>query len=280
MKPVKLYSFHCNRPDLIEFQKDSIKRFLMDDSWELIIVNNSHSPEHRAQITQQCTKFGLQEIVRVPQTPPGFAHSEAMNYVWQNHMLQDKGCYSAFLDGDMFAISEFSVNEFMAGHIFGGGKQQREHTWHWISPLLMIADVDLVPDGTTIDWIGGTAPNGTTLDTGGGMHRYLDSHPEVKAQVKAMTNSWYVCKENNNRHVLPDELQGAYQDEYTIEIIHDSWVHYARSSNYDHKDNGFHARKTSFIRAFVYGCISNKIKAKKTGFMMPNDTYFGWGKWV
>lgn len=282
MKPVKFYSFHCNRPDMIKIQCDSFRRFIRDDKWELIIVNNSHSPEHRKQISDQCRENNLPELVLIPTAGPGFAHSEAMNTIWQTHMLNDSGYYSAFLDGDLFAISDFSVNDFMkGGYIFGGVKQQREYKWHWLGPYLLIADIDNVEDGTTINWIGGVAPNGCTLDTGGGFHRYLDSHPEIKDhKIKGMAHSHYIREQNNNKHLLPDQLLKVYSDDYAIEIAEDSFLHYAGSSNYANNDSGFHARKTGFVKTFVYACISDKIKAKKTGFMIPNDTYFGWGKWV
>lgn len=281
MKPVKFYSFHCNRPDLIKIQRDSLDRFIRDTSWELVIINNSHSTEHRRQISDECLKNNLKEIILLPTLGPGFAHAEAMNAIWQKHMLSDKGHYSAFLDGDMFSIADFSVNDFMdGGHVFGDGKCQREYVWHWLSPLLLIADIDNIPEGETINWIGGVAPNGCTLDTGGGFHRYLNSHEFIKDKVKSWNYSWYINAQNNNKHLLPDELRFVYQDSFEIEIINDCFLHYARSSNYDNKDNGFHSRKTSFVKAFVYACISDKIKMKKSNFMIPNDSYFGWGKWV
>ncbi len=279
MKPVKIYSIHCNRPDFIELQQASLNKFIQDKTWELIIVNNSHSEEHRTRITLEATRCSLKQINLYPQLGPGFAHAEAMNTLWQTYMYPDKDSLSVFLDGDVFLIDNFDINAFVGSDLaFAGGKQQREHVWHWFSPQCLIINPANIPDGETINWIGGTASNGCTLDTGGGLHKYWELHPEVKLnKTKEMVYTWYINAENQNRHVLPDKILPGYQDDYSIELIEDCWLHYARSSNYDNKDPGYHARKTSFVRAFIYGCINGAIQAKKTRFIIPNDTYFGWG---
>lgn len=278
-KITKIYSIHCNRPDFIRMQHDSFCHW-MKSPYELIIVNNADDIEAKNNITYEAQRFGLKVLyTKSPRNIPGFKHADSMNQVWQHICRNEQEHYVMIIDGDVFAIGEFSTEKYLEGAVMAGVKQQREYLWHWLSPVVMVFDLCKMPNPETIDWEGGAAPNGTRMDTGGNLYYYFVQHPEIKENVKWMYHTWHINSQNKNLHVLPDNLLG-YQEHWSFEIYGDVFLHYCRSSNWDGQNIEYHLAKTKFTSLFVYGCISGKIKAKKLNYKISNDEYFGWGKWL
>jgi len=278
MKKVKVYSIHSNRPDFIEWQAKSFQKW-MKTPFELIIVNNADAPEQRQAIDTEATKQSLQVInTRSTRDLPGFKHADALKQTW-THVIKDRENFAMFVDGDVFMIGAFDVEEYLAGAAMAGSKQQRDLKWHWLTPVVMVFDMEKIPEPETIDWEGGAAPDGTRMDVAGNLFYYLEAHPEIKQNVKWMYHTWHIKSENNNRHVLPDNMQH-YQDHWNLEIFGDVFLHYCRSSNWDGQTKEHHKAKTDFVFGFVNGTIDGTVQAKRLNYMIPNETYFGWGKWL
>jgi hypothetical protein len=291
-KLVKVYSVHYNRPEFIRWQIMCLNKFLKD-TFEYIVINNAREQAMRDQITLTADSLEVSVIHTHSDTPfhlAGKHHADSLNSVWKSHMIKDKGCYVMFMDGDCFLVAPFSVNEYMAGDVtFGGSKQQRDHIYHYITPVIVMANIDLLPEPEIINWEG-IGINNTRLDTGGGLHLYLEKYPEVKAKIKAMHNTWHIKPENKNMHCLPDSLVAEYDPEYHLEFFGNEFLHYCRSSNWDHQAAAHHQAKSDFVGKFINNAIqaaydnpllSGKFgeKAKEHNFQIPIDTYFGWGKW-
>lgn len=278
-KIVKIYSVHSNRPDFIGLQAVSFSKW-MRTPYELIIVNNADDPGQRQEIEKQAAAHSLTTVqTRSTRDLPGFKHADSLKQAWANHVIKDRENFAMFVDGDIFMIGDFDVAEYLDGHAMAGSKQQRNHKWHWLTPIVMVFDMAKIPEPETIDWEGGEAPDGTRMDVAGNLFYYLERHPEVKAQVKWMHHTWHIKAENGNRHVLPDNMQH-YQDHWNLEIFGDVFLHYCRSSNWDGQTPDHHRAKTDFVSGFVSGTINGSVVAKRLDYMIPNDTYFGWGKWL
>lgn len=281
MKKVKIYSIHYNRPDFIGWQYDSIKKHIKDD-FEYFVINNARDQGLRNEINSAAKELFLEVIETHSDTPfhlPGKHHADSLNLVWQSHMIKNTEDYVMFLDGDCFFINEFNVNKFMEGYILAGPYQQREYSYHYLTPTIVISDIQNLPEANTIDWEG-TGVGNVRLDTGGGLYWYYEKHPEVKEKTKAIKSSWHIKEENKNKHCLPDEIVDLYDDQYHIEFFGNEVLHYCRSSNWDHQSNDFHQKKSNFVQTFIYATINDTIKAKEHDFQMPNDFYFGWGKLI
>ncbi len=283
MKKVKIYSIHYNRPDFVKWQFDSFKAHLKDEMFEYFVINNAREQHVRDAITRQATELGLSEnVIHTHSDTPfhlaGKHHADSLNMVWKSHMVHDKDCYVVFVDGDCFLIKDFSVNEFMNDEwILAGPRQQREYVYHYLTPTIVIANMEKLPEPETIDWEG-TGVNGTRLDTGGGLYWYYEKHPEIKSLTKPLNSSWHIKQENGNKHCLPKELLQYYDDSYHIEFFGNEFLHYCRSSNWDHQSQEHHINKSNFVLSFIYSTINGTITAVEHNFQMPNDYYFGWGK--
>lgn len=275
-KKVKIYSIHSNRPDFIELQAISFKKW-MTTPHELIIVNNADDPMRRMHIEAEAQRFELATIsTKSTRDLAGFKHADALKQAWV-HVIKDRDNYAMFVDGDVFMIGDFDVEKYLDGAPMAGSKQQRDYKWHWLTPIVMVFDLSKIPDPETIDWEGGAAPDGTRMDVAGNLFYYLEKHPKVKQNVKCMHHTWHIKAENANRHVLPDNMQH-YKDDWNIEIFGDVFLHYCRSSNWDGQTPEHHKEKSDFVSAFVRGTLDGTVKAKRLDFLIPDNTYFGWGK--
>jgi len=289
-KPVHVYAVHYNRPEFIRWQLMTLQKHLKDP-FDFTIINNAREQSLRDAINTTAEAAGLFTIQTHSDTPfhlAGKHHADSLNMVWRSDMCKHKDSYVMFLDGDCFMVAPFSVNEFLGDTgTFGGCKQQRDHIYHYLTPVIVMANPELLPEAETIDWEG-IGINNTRLDTGGGLHLYFEKHPEVKAAVRTMHNTWHIKPENKNMHCLPDEIVGSYNPEWNLEFFGNAFLHYCRSSNWDHQSQQHHQAKTDFVADFISRTIMPEeirgikmdqfIKAKEHNFQIPIDTYFGWGK--
>lgn len=279
IKPTTVYSVHYNRPDFIGLQVASLKAHMIDP-YELIIVNNARDPYTREQINQTANSLGLKTIQTHSNTPahlPGKHHADSLNYFWKNHAVNQFGNYVLILDGDCFLVHKFSVNNFMKDGVpLSGPKQHRQHKYEYLTPTVVIADIDLLPEPETINWEG-IHLNGVALDTGGGLHIYLEKHNDIKKKTKAMHSTWHIKPENNNMHCLPDELLNSYDPTFNIEFFNNEFLHYCRSSNWDNCTPAYHKLKSDFVFNFVSETLNGcSIIAKGHNFQTQETTYFGW----
>jgi hypothetical protein len=270
----KIYSITFNRPDFIQIQKMTFQRFLAEEH-ELVIVNNATDTTTREQISEECKRNSLECIevsFQVPRDQPGLHHALAVNKVWQEHISNNTG-YAAIVDGDLFMIKDFSIEKYLCDYVMAGAKQKREK-YHYLTPIVMLFNLDKMSDKKTINWIG-VHVNGVALDTGGGLYAYLDSHPEIKEKVRGMQFTHHITSQNNNLHVLPDKVLETYNSDYVWELFTHSFLHYCRSSNWDHQTYEFHKQKTSAMVDFICGCMSGSIVPKEYEFQIINPI-FGW----
>lgn len=276
-KQIKIYSFHFNRPDFIALQKKTLDCFVKEPH-ELVIVNNARDASSMQEIDKQAKILGLQCIrtsATAPSHLPGLHHAQAMNETWLNHIQHEEG-YAVFLDGDVVAIKDFNIHEYMEnGKWIVAGPRQRRQQFYYLTPAFLILDLDQMPDKETVNWVG-IHIDGVALDTGGGFYTYLRDHPNIKTKTKSMNFTWHITANNQNLHTLPEEIRKDYRDEYVWEFFTDSFLHYCRSSNWDGMPHDYHIRKTSLINKFIDGSMNGTIKPVDHDFLIKNETYFGW----
>lgn len=278
MKKTIIYSVHSNRDDFISWQAQTFTKW-MNTIFDLIIVNNADSDEQRKKINDAASLKNLKVLnTKSNRDLPGFKHADAIKQLWKDACANHKDKYVMIVDGDVFMIGNFNIQEHLNGYAASGCKQQREFLWHWLTPIVMMFDMEKLPEPETIDWEGGAAPNGTRMDVAGNFYYYLEKHPEVKEAVRDLGHTWHIKAENKNLHTLPDELASEYKEHWNLEIFGKVFLHYCRSSNWDGQDSTHHIEKTNFVGKFLGNALSGVIKAKQVDFFCENDTYFGWGK--
>ena len=275
MKKVKIYSIHYDRPDFIEWQKDSFDKFLSDE-FEYVVVNNARDIYLRNKINQIASELSIRCIETFSDSQlAGLHHAQSLNNIWQNFIVKENGYYSILLDGDCFLIKSLNVNELMSDFVMAGPRQKRLPNYHYLTPTIMIIDIDNLPEASSIAWEG-IGVGDTRLDTGGGLYNYYCAHPEIKLKTRELKSTWHIKEDNKNKHCIPDNILNEYDDQYNVEFFGNEFLHYCRSSNWDNQSEEHHKRKTEFIKKFVYGAIDGSIVAKEHNFQIDNKTYFGW----
>src|SRR4051812_18542709 len=110
------------RPDFIEIQYRSIKKFVKDADVEYVIFNNASENRNRFNaIEAVCKSLGV-TTKKVRQTMNYENDASAfvgacMNSIWQDDLRKRKDLL-VYIDSDMFLIDDFNVNKMMEGYDF------------------------------------------------------------------------------------------------------------------------------------------------------------------
>lgn len=314
---VKIYSIHFNRPDFVELQNLTLNSFLKDE-FELIIVNNANEIDSIRNISLKCSSLGIKEY-RIQNNIdknaashfPGYHHAIAMNDVMQNLIKNDTGI-SVILDGDVFLMNEYSFVEKMKNSKMFGAYQHRKGRY-WLTPVVLAFKpfelndfeqinligshiVNLTPDDFTKD-IGFFPQKNNNhysfdcpkcagiqnlsddfhicLDTGGELYTYLRTHEDVI--VSRATSTHHLTEDSMN--CLPIKYHERYKDEYAFEFYDNKFLHYCRSSNWDHKTNNYHSLKTSLLIDMINDAINKKVYFNAE-YQKPNDDIHGWPEYA
>jgi hypothetical protein len=113
-----------NRPDFIELQYKTFKKFLKDD-YMLMMFNDADNETMQHEIEAACAKYDI-SCIRVPQTvhnvdplcgkaPASFRHGEVLQFAFENYAFHHDDIVTIF-DSDMFLMRDFSIREYMAGY--------------------------------------------------------------------------------------------------------------------------------------------------------------------
>lgn len=270
---IKIYSIHHNRPDFIKWQLDSFNKHFQNE-FEYFVVNNASDTMLRNKISKQCKDLNINEISTFSKSNlAGLHHAESLNHIWKNYCIKDE--LVMLIDGDVFLIQDFNFKEFLDGYCIAGPRQCRSKSYHYLTPTVMLFDIQKMANPSEIIWEG-VCVDGVNLDTGGGSYLYYKAHPEMKNKSKDLKSSWHIKEQNKNLHCLPDNILNEYDQDFNIEFFGNMFLHYCRSSNWDHKSQQHHDNKTKFIDKFLYGCINKTIIAKNHDFQIDEPTYFGW----
>lgn len=171
------------RPDFIELQYNSIKRFVKDKDVDYVVFNNaSESKERFEEIRSICAKLGVKHIpvkkrsiiFKWMNENVSKLVARSLNYVWKNN-LQSKKDIVSIIDSDMFFIKEICIEELMRGYDLAFVPAYRgEHfevLYLWTG--LMFFNMNTLPFINELKWDTGKIL-GYGVDVGGLNHFYLE----------------------------------------------------------------------------------------------------------
>src|ERR1700733_12744545 len=190
-KNVLIMTYSFNRPDFIEIQDKTFKKFLKDD-YTFVVFNDATQEEVSNQIIETCNRLNLpcikipQSIHDTPYSQRNYRHPSIRNASTRNaNVVQysldtlgfDHDGIVMIIDSDMFLVKEFCVQEFLDGFDIAGVPQLRQHIEYiWVG--LVCFNMQTLPDKKTIDFHCGQI-DGIKVDTGGQTYHYFKDHPEV-----------------------------------------------------------------------------------------------------
>lgn len=280
---ILIFTYSYNRPDFIEIQYRTFKKFLKDD-YEFIVFNDASSDEMAQQIINTCKKYGI-HCIRIPQEIhkrpylqrwPGedYNHPTIRNCNVVQYSLDNLGFFHddivMILDSDLFLIKEFSIKDYLNSHDIGGVLQLRYKDgapsirYLWIG--LAFLNMATMPNKYTINFNCGRV-DGIPVDAGGQTHYYLQDNPTAKVnyfnQMLFDDLKCDFCKQNQYTSCLQiaiilkelglsDPLITLVQTGVSMEIFLDAhFIHYRGGSNWDYQSPNFHANKTKYLQEFI-----------------------------
>lgn len=270
---VLMITHSYNRPDFIEVQCKTFKKFLKDE-YEFVVFNDAKDRTLANQIKQTCEKLELR-CIRIPQEihdrpylkrlpgeqkhAPAVRNCNVVMYSLDQLGFEHDGIVG-IIDSDMFLVRDFSVESFMRNYDIAGIPQHNGHRKYvWIGLAFM--DMSSMPDKRAINFNCGKI-DGVAVDAGGYTAHYINSHPDLRinffsgfhaGSIKTDDHAWL------EQHIEDQKMISFLLNQPSnIELFLDQcFLHYRSGTNWDHKSPNYHARKTALLNEFINNLVSN-----------------------
>lgn len=258
-----------NRPEFIQWQYKTFKKFLKDD-YEFVVFNDASNQDISNRIETICAQFAIRSV-RVPQhihSPPyylprqpdcGGASAECAETI--QYMLDTVGFdypgLVALIDSDMFLIRDFSIKKYLGDHAIAARPQYRfgqNELITYFLPNLIFFNMEQLPDKRALNFNLGTI-DATRVDTAGYTHYYVKKHPDLKWLY---TNGFNYALDEKDTNIPPyvmhhlrfneKILQLATKMNYDYEFYVDySFLHFRAGSNWYGMNENKLAAKSQFL---------------------------------
>lgn len=233
---IKIYTFQFNDADFLEYQHKTFKRFLKQEH-ELICINNSYDkPHEKSAIQNKAAELGI--VHHFPQnvdhSQGGYSHQTAIQWVWDKFIANSTDI-NMIVDHDMFLIRDFSpdLNYDLTGIMQGRGEHIK-----YLHPGFMVIN-NTLKDRETVSFKGEVI-DGHACDSGGNMHHYLQSHPDLKIKGLNLVN---ICSEQGNMDVIPSEIHNDYYEINPMQIGENFLLHCRDGSNWSWTEKSIYEKK-------------------------------------
>lgn len=273
-----------NRPEFIEWQYKTFKKFLLDD-YEYVVVNDAEDAKLCAKIEKQCQKFGI-TILRVPQEEchknlqKGVRHWEnAFNFPekwYRVNFREGEVVQYAFdqlgfkhddlvmmIDSDVFLIKPLSIRELMGDH----------HIYSQIwNPELMIFNMPKLPHKNAMIFHSGFVGS-KWVDLCDFLHIYIRCHDDLKIKAQerhfvhelgqlpesALSAMGYDVKQIGFMHKYVNTINtyGVNNSLDQVQFFEKSFLNYCHGSNW----GGWHSKgqtraKTGLLREYIESVVA------------------------
>ena len=197
---IKVFIFAFNRPDLLELQVDSLRKFNQDLLY-ITVVQDKHDDSYDDEFKKICNEIDVELVTHKAQSNRTASqyHADSVQFVYDN-LLRD-GDVVLFLDHDMFAIEEMNLTEMLGSNDVLGLYQERE-TVKYIWPGMMLFKYDSLKN-LEFSFSPGSH-NGQMLDTGGGTYRLFESNLSIQDSGVEYPESYN--DQNLDNYAYPFEL--------------------------------------------------------------------------
>ncbi len=286
---VLIFTFSYNRPDFIEIQYKTLKKFLKDD-YEFVVFNDAPDlSENEKSITNMCKKLNIKHI-RIPQN----IHSKPYLKRWPgedyNHptirccnvIQYSLNTYGfnhddivLLLDSDIFLIREFSIQEFLKNYDIVSFPQQKANNNFIITQLsvhLTFLNMPFLHNRNNMDFNCGKVFD-VPVDAGGQTYFYLRNNPDLRIYYLNNQNIKEFYCENcfnlnknlcNHNTVLLKQLNFSENEINFIQsgpenidfLFNKRFLHYRSGSNWNNQSEEYHRKKTNLLNNFINNILT------------------------
>ena len=288
---VRFLTFHYNKPEFIEIQHKTFKKFMTDD-YELIVFNDAKDPAIEKEIQQTCDKYGIQCVrfkqewheeaplndkiaawVKNPKiyNPHTFIshspkdigqqasvrHCHVIRYAMENYGYNHDDIVG-LIDGDAFLIKPLSARALLKDYdIAGIEKEYGSLNYFWV--VFIVMDMRTFPNkkDLTFDM---AVVNNFIHDTGSDLYHLLLNNPKIRyKKYRGVTRNDFPNKDDETLHNsgfndLEIVLLKKENAELPLEFHLEKKVMHFSSSSYNLAGHG---DKLTLVKEFV-----DKITAK------------------
>lgn len=257
---VLLFTYSYNRPDFIEIQYKTFKKFLKDDH-KLIVFNDARDPHLYQQIKATCKRLGI-PCIKIPQEihdqpylerlpgeyyhAPSIRNCNVVMYSLNNYGFKHDDIL-VLLDSDMFLIKEFSIREYMKGLDIAALPQSKGPDTQYLWIGLVFMNMKTMPNKTTINFNCGRV-NNACVDAGGHTHDYIVNNPNLRLQYFDTVVGQNMLISQEYEDALSKFIQHANNVEFMLDR---RFLHYRGGTNWDGKSPDYHAYKTKILHDFI-----------------------------
>ena len=268
-KNILIITHSFNRPDFIEIQDKTFKKFLKDD-YTFVVFNDATQEKVSNQIIETCNRLNL-PCIRIPQPIHDAPYLERLPGEDYHHpcvrcanVVQfsldtlgfDHDGIVTIIDSDMFLVKEFCIQDFLDGFDIAGVPQSRQHIEYFWNGLVFF-NMQTLADKKTINFNCGKV-DGIGVDAGGHTYHYFKDHPQV---IKNRIDTQYypsdfIVSETTHENVKFLFSHDCNNFEF---LLKNSFFHYRGGGNWDNQSEEYHAKKTAVLNAFINKCLEQKI---------------------
>lgn len=227
-----LITIAYNNEALIRKQIELIKKYIKDENYTHVIVDNSPKREKRKLIKDICDAnkvdyvaipFSIEQRICKKCSLFGLSHGNALNWTFYHLIKQSKPKRFALLDHDIFPIRDCNLTECLGDLDFYGAGRERGNTWY-IWPGWSIFRFDAIVS---------RQPNfqpvflkDIYLDAGGGNYFQIYRHYELNHSYFPKVKT-YRIKQSKDLFAH-DEI---YHSD-CVQFVGNDWLHIINGSNY------------------------------------------------
>lgn len=279
---ILIFTTVYNRPDFIEWQYLTFKKFLKDD-YEFRVYNDANDPGLERAINAMCARLGI-TCIRVPQNlhtvdpccsqaPASFRHGESVQFAFEHSGFAHDDIVF-LIDSDEFLLHEFSIREFLGDHDI---YILHDH----MKPQLCFINMPRLNNPQTINFRAAVLEGGVFADAGYFTRFYLRDHPELKLKQGTMIwglyRSWPIDLGLDRKKDIAVQLNDKGYTNAEINLIksivnlanqtnstHDAdigfyeknlFLDYKHGSDWHNPNHAIKARKDKIIREFIYSLL-------------------------
>lgn len=215
---VLIITHSAARPDFIEMQYKTFKKFLLDD-YEFVVFNDASNEQTMQQINNLCKQYGI-KCFRVPQeihTRPyltreagdnlqraDYRHANCIKYSFDILGYNHDGIV-LLIDSDAFLIRPFSISKFMVDKDIAAPIRRGHYGVYYLSPIVCFFNMSQLPEKDLINFNSGHI-NGSVVDTGGWTNKYLLKHAELRIAKLNFTFCHQLFLEDNHLNKSADPV--------------------------------------------------------------------------
>ena len=266
--PILIITHAFNRPDFIEIQQKTFKKFFKDP-YTFIVFNDGRDPVLRNKIQETCEKLDI-NCIDIPQAIhdkpylyrrkgedyniPSVRTANAVQYSLDILGFEHNGNVM-IIDSDMFLIKKFSIFDFLKDYDFAGVPQVRgirNYVWNG----LLFFNMKTIPNKFDMNFNCGIVEDQCT-DTGGYMYYYLKNNPLIRIRYFSASYLNDFNQEYFESSLVDEKFKKSFMDFIKqapdkIEFFLDyTFLHYRSGGNWNNQSENYHRLKTVIFNTFI-----------------------------